>query len=372
MPLGISFYIFLSISYITDVYQSKLLDIGSYGEALLALGFFPIILAGPIQRPIGLLPQIRERRLFNYNSATDGLRQILWGMFMKIVIADKCAIILNPVFDNPADYSGSTLILALFLFSVQIYTDFAGYSNIAIGICKLLGFSIMQNFSFPYFSRDIKEFWKKWNISLTMWFRDYVFLPVAYAVSRRLKSDRIFHIKTEFVIYTIGIAITWTLTGLWHGANVTFILWGLIHGIFLILNHILSKPRKMLLKELSIRSGNTMLAVADNLLLLCIVMLTWIFFRSESVAKAMIFLAGIFTASLFSLPVFSGMGNALITMVFIVLFFLLEWHGREGEYGISRLGTSWPKTYRWSLYLTLVYSIFLFAGQEQQFIYFQF
>ncbi|MCX6158543.1 MAG: hypothetical protein NTY74_11255 [Ignavibacteriae bacterium] len=224
LPLGISFYVFLSLSYIIDVYQERLSAEKNILDVLLALSFFPIILAGPIHRPIGLLPQIQKRRVFDYNQATDGLKQILWGVFMKIVIADSCALNVNTIFTNYLTQNGSTLFLGTFLFTIQIYADFAGYSNIAIGVGKLLGFNIMQNFNYPYFSKDIKEFWKRWNISLTTWLRDYIFLPIAYSLTRRLKAGKYVFIKTDILIYTISILVTWILSGLWHGANYTFLI----------------------------------------------------------------------------------------------------------------------------------------------------
>ena len=278
LPIGISFYIFLSLSYLIDTHQHKFTAVSNIFDALLTFSFFPIILAGPIQRPISLLPQIQNMRIFNYDKATDGLRQILWGGFMKIVIADNCAVTVNAIFADFSSYSGSTLIIGIFMFTIQIYADFAGYSNIAIGVGKLLGFNIMQNFAYPYFARDIREFWKRWNISLTTWFRDYVFLPIAYSVSRNIKSDRIYMIKTEFFIYTIGITFTWILTGLWHGANYTFIIWGLIHGFFLIINHVTAKPRKKFLKLLNVRNDSTILVIVDSLCTFIIIMFSWIFF----------------------------------------------------------------------------------------------
>jgi D-alanyl-lipoteichoic acid acyltransferase DltB (MBOAT superfamily) len=213
MPLGISFYIFLSLSYLIDVYRQNLKAERNFPEVLLTLSFFPIILAGPIQRPIKLLPQIQNARIFSYEKATDGLKQILWGIFMKSVIADNCGNYSDIIFKDYLQYSGSTLIAGAFLFTVQIYADFAGYSNIAIGTGKLFGFNIMKNFAFPYFSRDIGEFWKRWNISLTTWFRDYIFLPIAFSLTRKIKPVRVLIFKKELLIYTIGILITWLLTG---------------------------------------------------------------------------------------------------------------------------------------------------------------
>jgi alginate O-acetyltransferase complex protein AlgI len=368
LPIGISFYIFLSLSYIIDIYQHKLTASRNFFDALLTFSFFPIILAGPIQRPISLLPQVQTRRIFNYARATDGLKQILWGVFMKIVISDNCAVHADKIFTGYSTYSGSTLILGVFMFSVQIYADFAGYSNIAIGVGKLLGFNIMKNFNYPYFALDMREFWRRWNISLTTWFRDYVFLPIAYSVSRNIKSDRFYLIKTEFFIYTVGICFTWILTGLWHGANYTFIIWGLIHGFFLIINHVAAKPRKKILKRLNIRNESIALTIFDTLATFTIIMFTWIFFRADNVGHAFSYLSGIFSMSSFTLPEI----RSRTTILLVVLFFVMEWLGRDQEYAIAKIGIKWPRLIRWGIYYSIIIAIFYFAGSEQQFIYFQF
>jgi len=368
LPIGISFYIFLSLSYIIDIYQQKLSAARNFFDALLTFSFFPIILAGPIQRPISLLPQIQTRRIFNYTQAIDGLKQILWGVFMKTVISDNCAVHADKIFTGYSTYSGSTLILGAFMFTVQIYADFAGYSNIAIGVGKLLGFNIMKNFAYPYFARDIREFWKRWNISLTTWFRDYVFLPIAYSVSRNIKSDAFYLIKTEFFIYFIGISFTWILTGLWHGANYTFIIWGLIHGFFLIINHVAAKPRKKILKRLNIRNDNIVLTIVDSVATFTIIMLSWIFFRADNGGYAFGYLSGIFSMSSFSIPEI----RPRTTILLIVLFSIIEWLGRDHEYAIAKIGIKWPRLIRWGIYYSIIIAIFYFAGSELQFIYFQF
>lgn len=368
LPIGISFYIFLALSYIIDVYQHRLTAVRNFFDALLTFSFFPIILAGPIQRPISLLPQIQTERIFSNKLAIDGLRQILWGIFMKIVIADECAIHVNAIFANSFNYSGSTLLVGAFLFTVQIYADFAGYSNIAIGIGKLLGFKIMQNFAYPYFSKDVREFWKKWNISLTTWFRDYIFLPIAYTVSRNIKSDNFYGIKTEFVIYLTGISVTWILTGLWHGANYTFIIWGLIHGSFLLINHIIAKPRKKLLKRLKIHSDNSLLTISDTLITFILIMCSWIFFRANSIEHAVEYISRIFSKSSFTMPEIVPK----FTILSIAVFFIVEWIGRNQEYAIKILVTKWPIYVRWSFYYSIIFAVLWFSGKEQQFIYFRF
>ena len=214
LPLGISFYTFISLSYIIDVYKKTTSANKNIIEVLLSLSFFPIILAGPIQRPSSLLPQISSKRVFRYDQVTDGLRQILWGLFVKVVVADNLAFYVNDIFNNYPEYNGSTLFLGVLLYSVQIYADFSGYSNMAIGTAKLFGFNLMQNFNYPYFSRNILDFWKRWHISLTTWFRDYIFLPISFSISWKIKSEKVLYIHTDIFIYIVASILTWFLTGL--------------------------------------------------------------------------------------------------------------------------------------------------------------
>jgi alginate O-acetyltransferase complex protein AlgI len=258
------------------------------------------------------------------------------------------------------------------MFTIQIYADFAGYSNMAIGVGKLLGFNIMRNFAYPYFARDIREFWQRWNISLTTWFRDYVFLPIAYSVSGIIKSDRLFFIKTEYLIYTVGITVTWMLTGLWHGANYTFIIWGLIQGLFLLIHHVAAKPRRRLLKRLHVRNDSAPLAILDYFATFVVVMFSWIFFRADNVEHAWAYVSGIFSPSILRLPLFAGRVGALITLILVFAFLSIEWLGRKHEYGIAGLGLRWPKPARWAMYYAFILAIFYFSGKDQQFIYFQF
>jgi D-alanyl-lipoteichoic acid acyltransferase DltB (MBOAT superfamily) len=370
LPLGISFYIFLSLSYIIDVYQNKIEAVRNVFDALLTFSFFPIILAGPIQRPIGLLPQIQSKRLFDNVLIESGLKQILWGVFMKMVIADNCVGYVTTIFNGYESYHGSTLVLGAFLFTVQIYTDFAGYSNIAIGIGKLLGFNIIQNFAYPYFSRDIRDFWKRWNMSLTTWFRDYTFLPVAYWVSGKIKSEKFYFIKTEILIYITGITVTWMLTGLWHGANYTFIVWGLIQGVFLIIYHVSLKPRKRLLKRINLSNNNKIFIFVETLITLTIIMFSWIFFRADTLGDAFKYISGILNSSLFS-PTDIKTDSVLLSL--IALFFVVEWIGRKQEYAIAGIGQNWPILFRWSIYCIIIFLIGMFMStSESPFIYFQF
>lgn len=367
LPLGISFYTFLSLSYLLDIYKKNLTANRNVIEVLLSLSFFPIILAGPIQRPSSLLPQIATKREFNYPRAVDGLRQILWGLFVKIVIADNLAPHVEDIFLNYSDYSGSTLLSGAFFYAIQIYADFSGYSNIAIGTASLFGFSLMRNFDYPYFSRDITEFWKKWHISLTSWFRDYLFLPISFAISWKIKKERVIFIRTDLFIYIVASTITWFLTGLWHGANYTFIVWGMIHGFFLIIYQWQRKPRKKLFKILRISNNNIIVVAIETFITLLIVILAWVVFRSSTIQQSAEYLRGIFSSSLLSFPQVFPKTAILTTIIFI----LAEFVQRNKKHALQIEKIKY-RLLRWGIYFGIVLMILLFGGGNQKFIYFQF
>jgi len=368
LPLGISFYVFISLSYILDIYKNTLSANRNIIEVLLALGFFPIILAGPIQRPSSLLPQIARKREFNYAFAVDGIRQILWGLFVKVVIADSLAHYVDEIFTNYAGYTGSTLLVGVVLYTVQIYADFSGYSDMAIGTAKLFGFNLMRNFKYPYFSRDIKEFWQRWHISLTTWFRDYLFLPLSFSVSYRIKSERVLLIKPDFFIYIFASAITWFLTGLWHGANYTFIIWGIIHGSFLIIYHLQRNPRKRLLKKIGIDNNNLIIVIAETIITLTVIMIAWVFFRAESINQALEYLTGILSKSLITVPeVLPGK-----TILLIFFFLLIEWFQRNEQHALYINNKFRSRIIRWGIYYVLILLIIFLGGDHKEFIYFQF
>jgi alginate O-acetyltransferase complex protein AlgI len=360
--------VFLSLSYIIDIFKKNFNANRNVVEVLLALSFFPIILAGPIQRPSSLLPQIAKSREFSYDQAMDGLKQILWGLFAKVVIADRLNFLVDNIFLNFYEYSGSTLLLGAVFFTIQIYADFSGYSNIAIGTGKLFGFNLMQNFAYPYFGRDISEFWKRWHISLTTWFRDYLFLPLSIAVSRGIKKEKVFFIKSDLFIYIISSIVTWFLTGLWHGANYTFIAWGMIHGFFLILYQWQKQPRKKLLKKIGIKNNHYLLVAIETFVTMFIIVVTWVFFRANNIKDAFIYIHEIFSKSLFTIP--SIMPK--FSIFSICIFFIIERSGRENQYAIAQLGIKWRKPLRYALYYVLISTIIWFSGIEQEFIYFQF
>lgn len=367
LPLGISFYIFLSLSYIIDIYKKNLAANRNFVEVLLSLSFFPIILAGPIQRPSSLLTQIIKKRDFKYDQSVDGLRQILSGLFVKIVIADQLAPHVDNIFLNFSDYSGSTLLVGAIFYSIQIYADFSGYSNIAIGTAKLFGFNIMRNFAYPYFSRDITEFWKRWHISLTTWFRDYLFLPLSFTISWRIKGERVFLIKTSFFIYLVASIITWALIGLWHGANYTFIIWGMIHGFFLILYQWQRKPRKRLFKIAGINNDHILVIIIETIITMMIVMLAWIFFRATSTHHALAYIAKIFSRSLLMFPQIHPLKITILTSLFV----FAEWLQRKKEH-LLQIENIKYSFLRWGIYYLIVFMILLYIGGKQEFIYSQF
>ncbi len=359
LPVGISFYTFQTLSYTIDVYRKKLKPTKDFFSFAAFISFFPQLVAGPIERATNLLPQFYKKRTFVYDKAVDGMRQILWGLFKKIVIADNSAQIANEIFNNSADYSGSTLLLGALFFSFQIYGDFSGYSDIAIGTARLFGFNLKQNFAYPYFSRDIAEFWRRWHISLSSWFRDYLYIPLGG--SRNTKSKII---RNIFIIFIIS--------GFWHGANWTFIVWGTLNALYYLPLLIFNKNRKhrdVIAQGKYLPSLNELFKV---LVTFSLTVLAWIFFRAESVAHAWAFLAGIFTKSLFSVPEFYGRHTAFVTAYLIVIFIIVEWIGRENKYAIEKLGTTWKRPLRWMLYLGIVMAIFFFMGKQHTFIYFQF
>lgn len=359
LPVGISFYTFQTLSYSIDVYRRKLEPTHDFIAFSAYVSFFPQLVAGPIERATNLLPQFYTKRTFDYSKAVDGFRQILWGLFKKVVIADSCAEYANMIFNNSPEYSGSTLLLGALFFAFQIYGDFSGYSDIAIGTARLFGFNLMQNFAFPYFSRDIGEFWRRWHISLSTWFRDYVYIPLGGS-----KVTTAMKVRNTFIIFIVS--------GFWHGANWTFIVWGALNAIYFLPLLLLNRNRRHI--EI-VAQGKYLPSIRDFLNMLLtfgLTLIAWIFFRSNSISHAMSYLSEIFSSSLFTMPELTNMDTALNTILMVVIFLILEWIGREQQYAIQRIGLNWKRHWRWAFYYLLVIVIVSFAGQGQTFIYFQF
>lgn len=359
LPVGISFYTFHGLSYVIDIYKGRIKAESNMVDYAVFVSFFPLLVAGPIERATHLLPQIKKRRTFDYTKAVDGLKQILWGLFKKIVIADNCAEFANQIFNNSADQSGSNLALGAVFFAFQIYGDFSGYSDIAIGTARLFGIDLLRNFAFPYFSRDIAEFWRRWHISLSSWFKDYLYIPLGGS-----KGGNWMRIRNTFIIFIVS--------GFWHGANWTFIVWGALNALF-ILPSIIMKTNRNNLE--TVAQGNLLPTVKEFFqmtITFTLAVFAWIFFRAENITHALSYISGIFSKSLFSIPTITPHFPVLIIIILIIIFTIIEWLGREQKYAIAMLGTKWKSSLRYAMYYAIIIAIFWFAGKDQQFIYFQF
>jgi alginate O-acetyltransferase complex protein AlgI len=355
LPVGISFYTFHGLSYVIDIYKDRIKPEKDFIDYSVFVSFFPLLVAGPIERATHLLPQIQRKREFNYSKAVDGLRQILWGLFKKVVIADSCANYANMIFNNSSEFSGSTHILGAVFFAFQIYCDFSGYSDIALGTARLFGIELLRNFAFPYFSRDIAEFWRRWHISLSTWFRDYLYIPLGGS-----KGGMWMKIRNTFIIFLVS--------GFWHGANWTFLIWGFLNALYIMPSIIFKTNRQNLDIVAQGKFFPTIREFISMTITFGLTLIAWIFFRSENVGQAFKYLGKIFTKSTLSMPEVSP--GALYLLIFG--FVIVEWLGREQQYAIASFGTSWKSPVRWAFYTILIITIFSYSGAEQQFIYFQF
>jgi D-alanyl-lipoteichoic acid acyltransferase DltB (MBOAT superfamily) len=361
LPLGISFYTFRTISYILDVDNEKIEPTKDWSVFLNYVSFFPSLLAGPIDRATLLIPQLESKRTLRYEMLVNGFRQILWGLFAKLVIADNCTAITNEIFDNYKTSSSSAMVMGAFLYVIQIYADFSGYSNMAIGIGKLLGFNITRNFNYPFFAHNIADFWQRWHMSLTSWMTEYVYTPLSFMLRDYKKYGTI-----------LAIIINFILVGLWHGPKWTFILFGLVHGLYfipLILSGSLNK-KKATLNDKLIPSFKEFIAIISTF---TIVTFTAVLFKAETLGIAVIYYKSMFTESLFSIPsIASGNLMLIITLFFIFVLIIVEWIGRNQEYGIHSILLNRPRFYRWSFYYFLIISIFIFGVVSQKYVYFKF
>jgi alginate O-acetyltransferase complex protein AlgI len=362
LPVGISFYTFQTLSYSIDIYHGKIKPNSDFISFAAFVSFFPQLVAGPIERASHLLPQFYKKRKFSYQLAVDGSKQILWGLFKKVVIADKCGELANLIFDNSADLNGSSLILGTIFFSFQIYGDFSGYSDIAIGISRLLGFDLMQNFAFPYFSRDVAEFWRRWHISLSTWFRDYLYIPLGGS-----KGGTATKVRNTFAIFLVS--------GFWHGANWTFIFWGLLNALYFL--PLLLTNSNRVNSEIVSASG-FFPTLADFFRIIGTFILTafaWIFFRAENLTHACEYVAGIFSGTFSIDPYFTTThwGNILITLTLITFFMVSEWYGRFGKFGLQDLFIKNSRLVRWLYYSMLIFLVVMYYQIDRSpFIYFQF
>ncbi len=364
LPVGISFYTFHGLSYVIDIFKNRIKPERNFVDYSVFVSFFPLLVAGPIERATHLLPQILKKREFNYTKAADGLRQILWGLFKKIVIADNCAEYANLIFNNHSAYPGSSLVLGAVFFTFQIYCDFSGYSDIALGTARLFGIDLLRNFAFPYFSRDIAEFWRRWHISLSSWFKDYLYIPLGGS-----KGGNWMKIRNTFIIFLVS--------GFWHGSNWTFIVWGFLNALYIMPSIIFNTNRNNLEIVAKGRFSPTIKEFFAIGITFSLTVFAWIFFRATSVNQAISFISGIFSSSILSIPyiIENETGNHIFPRILAMLIFffvLIEWIGREGQFAIANLGLKWKRPFRYAIYYAIIILIIWFGGEEQQFIYFQF
>lgn len=365
LPVGISFYTFQTLSYSIDVYKGNMKPTRDLIAFFAYVSFFPQLVAGPIERATHLLPQFYAARHFDADKASEGLRQILWGLFKKIVIADNCAALSDAVFDQvasgPHDYTGSTLVLGAIFFAFQIYGDFSGYSDIALGCSRLLGFDLMRNFAFPYFSRDIAEFWRRWHISLSTWFRDYLYIPLGGS-----RGGKWLALRNTFIIFLVS--------GFWHGANWTFLAWGALHALYFLPLLLLGKNRSNLGTVAAERSLPTLPDLLRMALTFALVTVAWVFFRAENIQHALLYLKQMATPSLFAFPSLHLFppGSLMPALLLLAFFVAVEWWGRRRQFALESLPLYMAIGWRWSFYTLLICILFVFAGGRQDFIYFQF
>lgn len=354
LPVGISFYTFQALSYTTDIYRREIEPTRDLITFLAFKAFFPQLVAGPIERATNLLPQFKVLQPFDRTKAYDGMRQMLWGLFKKVVVADTCAIHVNAIFADHEQLPSATLLLGAVLFAIQIYGDFSGYSDIAIGCARLFGFSLMRNFAFPYFSRDMAEFWRRWHISLSTWFRDYVYVPLGGSRGTVAAS-----VRNTFIIFIVS--------GFWHGANWTFIIWGALNAVYFLPLLLLRNNRRhidIVAQGRWLPSVGDVLRIGLTFLLTCI---AWVFFRSATVGEAWEYLVRMFS--------FTG-GNALqhitpTSILLVMVLMIVEWIQREHQHGLHMV-TTVPKPVRWSIYTVVLLGIVYMGVEDSSFIYFQF
>ncbi|WP_214610553.1 MBOAT family O-acyltransferase [Zobellia barbeyronii] len=367
LPVGISFYTFQALGYTIDVYRNNLKPEKHFGIYALFVSFFPQLVAGPIERSTHLLPQFRETKKINWERIKGGLLLILWGFFQKVVIADRLAVLVNTVYNDPTNYEGVQFLLATVFFAFQILCDFSGYSDMAIGTAQVLGYDLMKNFDRPYFSKNLREFWRRWHISLSTWFRDYLYFPLGGNKVNKIKVYR-------------NIAIVFLVSGLWHGANWTFVIWGALHGVYLIVEELIQPISNRLYNITKVDRNNFSFKFFHCVKTFAVVSFAWIFFRANNVGDAFYIIENLFVqnwSKLFGTELFSlGLDKEdfHLAVISILILLLVHWVQRKNSV------RSWVKNQwlplRWSVYLCFIFYIIIFgyygSSEKAQFIYFQF
>ena len=363
LPVGISFYTFQTLSYTIDVYRKQLKPTKDWLAFFSFVAFFPQLVAGPIERASHLLPQFYKTYKFDYQKMRSGFLLIAFGLFKKMVIADRLSILVNQVYNNPSDYSGSSLLVATVFFAFQIYCDFSGYSDIAIGIARSLGFDLMKNFDSPYFSKSITEFWRRWHISLSTWFRDYVYIPLGGSRDGKYKTY-------------LNLFLVFVVSGLWHGAAITFVIWGFIHGIIIVLEKATKKIKQQFYKNIKIEPNNLLESILFGFITFAIVDFAWIFFRANSFTDAKYIISNLFnfskSISLYKLGLTKN--EFLIAIMSIVLLLLFDFIHKK--YNSIAILNKIPFYFRSVIYVIIIFTIVIFGiyGDDNvsEFIYFQF
>ena len=353
LPVGISFYTFHGMSYVFDIYRGQQTPVKNFVDYAVFVSFFPLLVAGPIERASHLLPQVQKPRMFNYSQAVDGCRLMLWGMFKKVVIADSLAPTVDAIFGNYQHESGITLIIGAVAFSFQIYGDFSGYSDIALGTAKLFGFELLSNFKFPYFSRDIAEFWRRWHISLSSWFRDYLYIPLGGSKSGKWKA-----VRNTFIIFLVS--------GFWHGASWNFIAWGFIHACGFLPLLLLNRNRRYTSDVVA--QDKILPALKELIQMLCtfaFVTIAWVFFRIETLANGVDYVLKMFRTGPFNVQIL------LVDILLVLFMFVLDWNFRKNERLVLNFGNGFI---RWSVYfIATIIVLYKFNIEDKStFIYFQF
>ena len=356
IPIGISFFTFKALSYLLDINKGKIQPTTNYLVFFNFISFFPTILSGPIDGAKKFIPQLEEEKTFVYSKAVDGLKQILWGLFKKLVISNTIAVSTTAIFADIDGQGFVTLIIGCFLYTIQIYTDFSGYSDIAIGVGRLLGFDIMKNFNFPLFAQNIADFWRKWHISLTSWLTEYVFTPLSIRFRDYANWGLI-----------LAIVINFTIIGIWHGPRWTYILFGFLHGIYYIPLILMGKINK----KKKFKKGKILPSLTETWGItktFTLVMFTFVFFKVETITQGFDYFERIFLLET------TSSGHQIPKLIFLLCFVLLviEWLGKHSDYAIQSLFDKLPRLFRWPLFIIMIALVLLFNGEEQQFIYFQF
>ncbi len=359
LPVGISFYTFQTLSYTIDIYRGQLKPTKNWLAFFSFVAFFPQLVAGPIERASHLLPQFYKIYTFNYKRFKSGMLLVAFGLFKKMVLADRLAILVNQVYNNPLEYQGLEIAIATLFFAFQIYCDFSGYSDIAIGIARTLGFDLMKNFNTPYFSKSITEFWRRWHISLSTWFRDYVYIPLG---GSRVKEYRVY----------LNLFIVFVVSGLWHGAAITFIIWGGIHGLIIVFEKFLNNHNYIVNRKKPI---NQVFFTITTFLIVCI---AWIFFRANNLYDSIYFIKNIFNFKLYSIENIFKLGlpehEFYAAILFIVLLLFFESFNKRQA--VTEIVYKLPVIFRWSIYVIITYILIIFGvyGEltPKEFIYFQF